>query len=230
MNALGKLAALFVGGDEPVPVEGAGCLAPAPEQAPGEREAAAEAARCKAVADDLDGRLAAATTAVAELTEARSAAARDLVAGDAPAEIAFAEATSRLDAAVARRDALEQLLAEATAASQAAYATLRAVSAPRLAEERRQLLAEATAKAQAASERFCTLYAETSAALAALADELDGLAALDTNAAHGVGYELGVVSGDPLLRLTRNGWTVRPWSAHVGLRYTLVGLVPPKGA
>ncbi len=231
MSALGKLAALFVG-DEPVPVGGAGRLAEAPD-APAERsaeEASAlvEAARCRATADDLDTRLTAATTAVATLTDARSAAARGLAMGETT-EAAFAQATAALDAAVARREALEQLLAEAREASQAAYGTLRAAQAPRLMEERRQRIEAARLAAEQALADVHTAYAALSSSLSVLADRAEDLAPFDATAANGIAHALTDYGDEPLTKLTFAGWTTRKSSPYVPGHFSVWPLVPPKG-
>ncbi len=228
MNALAKLRDLIVGEGGAVPPD-AGSLAPVAdvvERTPEEQAAQVEAARCKATADDLDTRLTAAVTAVAELTEARSAAARGLAVGETT-EAAFAQATAALDAAVARRGALEQLLTEARDASQAAYARLHAASAPRLTEERRQRVAEATERAEAAAQELRAAYREACRATGELAERLDELAALGGSPS-GIEHSLDDYGHDELQIMEREGWTVRD-SRWLPARRAIVCAVPPEG-
>lgn len=234
MTALARFAQLFTGGDEPVPVEGAGRLAPAPDAgavpalSDDEVEAQQAVQRAEAQLADLRGRHENLVATVEGLVAERSRLSRAMATGEPGAGARFGEVEVELSASRARLEGIGELLAEAEAGRQAAYAKLREASAPRREAERRARVEAATGRARAASERFCTLYAETSAALAALADELDSLSGLDVGAAFGIGYQLATGEGDPLRRLEASGWTVRPWSAHVGLRYVLVGLTPPK--
>ncbi len=232
MTALAKFRALFLGDDEQAYVSGGGRAPVVPAwsvAAPGDPEQAArvEAERCKAVADDLQTRLDAAAAAIPGLEERRATLARSLaVDGD---EGDFAQACAALDAGHARHEVLGQLLAEAEAARREAQGRLNEAERPRREAERRARVEAATAKAREASDRFCGLYRDASAALAGLGDDLDALAALSTDAAQVVGAGLASYEGDPMRRLTLGGWTVRPSSPFVAVEFRLIALAPPKG-
>lgn len=239
MNAISKLRGLFLGDDPgvegageaalPVPVvSGVGEVTAMSALGPGEAEALAEAAKAKAHVDDLEQRRESLTATVESLIVERAQLSRRLAAGEM-VESDFAEAEVALSTSRARAAGLDELLVESKAACTEAYSRLAAAEAPRHAAERRQRVEAATAHAVATRDRFVELYAQAAAQLGALADELDSLAAIDGNAAFNVGYPLGVVAGDPLLRLTRNLWTLRPRTSLVPTEFKLIAVSPPAG-
>jgi hypothetical protein len=195
---------------------------------PAADEAAAGEAvqRAQATLTDLTTRRDSTIKTIEALVAERSAVGRRLATGQST-DSDFAAVESQLDAALARRDGLDELLVEAETHRREAQLALNAVEAPRLADERRQRVADAVAQATQARERFIAAYAEASRSLSAFADQLDRCATIDPNAAATIGQSVRTYQDDPMRRLEQAGWRPRVGSSYTALEYRLIGFVAP---